>query len=85
LLLTTPPESSEHKKSGRAVASLILGLLSFLPLVGVLAVIFGHGAKASIRRSERRLSGKGMATAGLVLGYGSVVVWIFLVIVFCST
>jgi hypothetical protein len=41
-----------------------LGLVAAL-----LAVIFGHRAKASIRRAGWRLRGKGMASAGLVLGY----------------
>lgn len=44
--------------------------LYYLGLVAaLLAVIFGHGAKASIRRSSGRLRGKGVAIAGLVLGY----------------
>ena len=38
-------------------------------LAGVLAVIFGHRAKASIRQSSGHLMGKGKATVGLVLGY----------------
>jgi hypothetical protein len=82
------------RRSGKALASFILGLLPFIPVVwlldlvfgtgaatlhpnlnfinvaaALLAVILGHGAKASIRRSGARLRGKGMAVAGLVLGY----------------
>lgn len=44
--------------------------LNFINVVAaLLAVIFGHGAKASIRRSGAGLRGKGMGVAGLVLGY----------------
>ncbi len=56
-------------RSGEATASLILGLFSFVPIIGLLAVIFGHLAKGSIRRSGGRLLGEGMASLGLVLGY----------------
>jgi len=66
----------QRKRSGKAVASLILGLLSFLPLVGLPAVIYGHLARGSIRRSGGRLGGKAMATVGLVLGYLWLAVWI---------
>jgi hypothetical protein len=53
--------------------------LHFIDIVAaLLAVVFGHWAKASIRRSGERLRGRGMAIAGLVLGYlwlgGSVLV-----------
>ena len=63
------------RRSGEATASLILGLFSFVPMVGLLAVIFGHLAAASIRRSGGRLLGEGMAATGLVLGYLSLGVW----------
>ncbi|MCR4405728.1 MAG: DUF4190 domain-containing protein [Anaerolineae bacterium] len=64
--------------SGLAAASLIMGVLGWfmLPLVGnVLAIIFGHMAKNEIARSGGRLTGDGLATVGLVLGYIGVGVW----------
>lgn len=63
------------RRSGEATASLILGLFSFVPVAGLLAVIFGHLAAASIRRSGGRLLGEGMAAVGLLLGYLSLGVW----------
>ena len=60
--------------SGLAVASLVLGILSWVvcPLVGgIAAVITGHLARGSIRRTQR--GGDGMALAGLILGYVNVV------------
>jgi hypothetical protein len=58
--------------SGKAVASLICGLIVFLFPVSIAAIILGHLALAEIRRSGGRLAGKGMATAGLVLGYAGI-------------
>ena len=64
------------RRSGEATASLVLGLFSFVPVVGLLAVIFGHLARATIRRSGGRLLGDGMAVFGLALGCLSLGVWI---------
>lgn len=55
--------------SGTAIASLICGLLFFFLPSALAAVILGHLSLGEIRRSAGRLAGKGMATAGLVLGY----------------
>ncbi|MBE0409159.1 MAG: DUF4190 domain-containing protein [Anaerolineales bacterium] len=55
-----------------AIVSLVSGILSWvlLPFVGsIVAVITGHMAKREIRESLGKLSGDGMATAGLILGY----------------
>jgi Domain of unknown function (DUF4190) len=69
------------KRSGEATASLILGLFSFIPIVGLLAVIFGHLARASIRRSGGKLLGEGMAVFGILLGYWSLAGWSIYLIV----
>ncbi|EDY17101.1 hypothetical protein CfE428DRAFT_5446 [Chthoniobacter flavus Ellin428] len=64
--------SQPGQTSGAAIASLVIGLLSFLlcPIIGsIAAVICGHIARGDIRKSGGRLSGDGMAIAGLVLGY----------------
>jgi hypothetical protein len=45
-------------------------------VVGLLAVIFGHLARATIRRSGGGLLGDGMAVFGLALGYLSLGAWI---------
>ena len=54
------------------MSSLICGLLSItlVPLLAAIpAIICGHLARGSIRKSAGRLTGDGMAVAGLVLGY----------------
>jgi competence protein ComGC len=55
--------------SGKAIASLICGLLFFIPFLFVAAIVFGHLALSEIRKSGGRLKGEGLAIAGLVLGY----------------
>jgi hypothetical protein len=57
--------ASPEKTSGFAIASLVLGLVGG----SLLAVIFGHIALRRIKRSWGLLTGRGMAIAGLVLGY----------------
>ena len=71
-----------------AVVSLVAGILGWtlLPLIGSLgAIIAGHMARGEIRRSAGTIDGDGYAIAGLVLGWGSVIVSIvgvLLVVVF---
>jgi uncharacterized protein DUF4190 len=55
-----------------AIWSLILAVLSFTCgwlFTAIPAVICGHIARAKIRKSSGALGGKGIATAGLILGY----------------
>jgi type II secretory pathway pseudopilin PulG len=69
----TPPGPPET--DGKAVASLILGILSVTILwilAGIPAIIFGHISRSAIRKSAGRLKGQGMALAGLIMGYVSV-------------
>src|SRR5437899_7178751 len=64
-----------QQTDGKAVGSLILGILAIFPMgifAGIPAVILGHVSKSSIAKSMGRLKGAGMATAGLVMGYLSV-------------
>ena len=72
------------KTDGKAVTSLVLGILSFLCLsilTGIPAIILGHMSRSSIRKSMGRLKGDGMALTGLVLGYISVAFIPFILII----
>lgn len=70
--LTTPP-----KTSGLAVTSLVTGILGLLICgLGLVSVIFGHVALSKIKRSGGALKGGGLAIAGLVLGYLSLILTI---------
>src|SRR5205823_14978879 len=55
--------------SGLAIASMVLGIVWVFWVGSLLAVIFGHVALSQIKRSVGTLGGRGMAIAGLVLGY----------------
>lgn len=53
--------------NGLAVASLVVGLFWMWWIGSVLAIVFGHVALGQIARNGQ--SGRGIAIAGLVLGY----------------
>ena len=68
----SPPIRQSPPNSGLAIASLVTGILAWvlIPILGaMIAIITGHLAKREIRESNGMLSGDGMATAGLILGY----------------
>ena len=57
------------KTNGLAIASLVLGVLWMYGLGSILALVFGYSAKGNIDRSNGRETGRGMAVAGIVLGW----------------
>ena len=57
------------KTSTKAVLSLVLGLFVFFFPFSLVAVILGHLSLSEIRKSAGRISGEGLAIAGLVMGY----------------
>ena len=63
------------KTSGFAITSLILGIISVVTclfFLGIPAVIFGHLARGKIRTNTFLVKGKGMALAGLIMGYTAI-------------
>lgn len=73
-----PVPVTAARTSGMAVASLVLGIVSFfcfgfLVVVPILAIVFGHLALDRIAQSGGGVKGRGLAIAGAVLG------WIFIV------
>src|SRR5436309_1176017 len=80
---TTPPPASVPQPVARtppaAIWSLVLAILSFTCgwlVTAIPAVICGHIARSKIRKSSGALGGKGVATAGLILGYIALVLGI---------
>ncbi len=59
--------------NGLAIASMVLGIVWIYWLGSVLAVVFGHVALSQIKRNPHQ-TGRGMAIAGLVLGYVGIAV-----------
>lgn len=68
------PVYTAPETDGKATASLVLGILSlfFSILTGIPAIILGHLSRSDVRKSSGRLTGEGMALAGLILGYLSI-------------
>ena len=58
-------EENPPKISGIAIASLVCGLL----LIPIVSIALGHIARSQIKKSKGTLYGKGIALAGLILGY----------------
>lgn len=57
--------------SGKATTALILGLVSFFMcglFTGIPAIFLGFSARKEIRASQGRLSGDGLALAGIITG-----------------
>jgi hypothetical protein len=72
----TPPNST------KAIVSLVSGIIGIflIPFIGsIVAVVSGHMAKREIRDSAGTLGGDGLATAGLILGYAGLVLWICII------
>jgi type IV pilus assembly protein PilA len=64
--------TGQETTSGKAIASLVMGILVFIPFSAVAAIILGHLALSEIKKSAGRLKGQGLATAGLILGYAEI-------------
>ena len=67
------------RTSGLAIASLVLGIVWVFWIGSILAVIFGHVALSQIKRSLGAVRGRGLAVAGLVLGYLGVAALVLLI------
>jgi hypothetical protein len=65
--------------NGLAIAALVLGILWLYWVGSILAVIFGHIALSQIRHT--RQGGRGLAIAGLVLGYVGLGLLVLLIVV----
>src|SRR6266436_3290288 len=78
--LSPPPVPQPlHRTAPAAIWSLVLAILSFFCgwlITAIPAVICGHIARSKIRKSGGALGGKGIATAGLILGYIALVLGI---------
>lgn len=66
----------EQRTSILAILSLVLGLLCFVPGLGILGLICGIAALLAIASSGGRVAGKGLAIAGIVLSLLFSAIWI---------
>ncbi|MGD9693064.1 MAG: DUF4190 domain-containing protein [Phycisphaerales bacterium] len=65
----------EQRLSLMALFSLIFSLICFVPGAGLVGALLGIGGLVSIGKSRGRLTGKGLAITGLVLGLILSVLW----------
>lgn len=73
---TPVPAVVTKTTSGAAIVSLVAGVVAICGgLTSIVAIIFGHVALSRIRR-QPTLAGRGLAIAGLVLGYSLLCIWI---------
>jgi hypothetical protein len=71
----------QTKTNAFAVASLVLGIVWIYGIGSVLALIFGYQGKAQIDRSGGLQTGRGLAIAGIVLGWiGTASLVVFIII-----
>lgn len=66
-----PPQVvyQQQKTNGLAIASMVLGIVWVYWIGSILALIFGYQARNQIDASGGAQAGRGMAVAGIVLGW----------------
>lgn len=73
-----------QRTNGLAIASLVLGILWLYWVGSILALVFGYGAKAQIDRSGGAEGGRGLAIAGIVLGWVGVGTLVLMLLVLAA-
>ena len=75
------PQTSVARTNGLAIASLACGLAQFVfgPVTTIPAIVFGHVARHQIKRTGEQ--GAGLALAGLILGWATVILGLLLLLI----
>jgi hypothetical protein len=71
-----PAMDVSPRVSALAVSSLVFGLLCCIPVSGLIGTILGGAGLVRISKSDGRLSGRGLAFTGLILGLLGTMFWI---------
>jgi hypothetical protein len=72
------PVGGAREMNGLAIASFVLALVGLCNPLGILGLILGYVAKGQIR--ARNNSGNGLATAGIILGWISLIGFIIIIL-----
>ena len=77
----TVQQSNSNSADGKNITFPLISLVSsivgiFFGLLAIVGIIFGHLAKSNIRKNPEEFGGSGFATAGLVIGYICVIIWL---------
>ena len=67
--VSTSQPAVARSTNGLAIAAMVLGIVWVYWVGSILALVFGYVAKGQIDQSGGRQGGKGMAIAGIVLGW----------------
>ncbi len=71
--------------SGLAIASMVLGIMGFCTgISGIVGIILGIVAISQINNSRGAMGGKGFATAGIITGAVSVVLYAIWIIIWIA-
>jgi hypothetical protein len=73
----------QQKTNGLAIASLVCGIVGFVfltILLGPLALIFGFVSRKQIARSGGAQKGRGLSTAGIILGFILIALMVVLIV-----
>lgn len=79
-----PPVQGQGQTPGDATAALVLGIvgLLFCVIAAIPAIVLGNRAKKQIDANPGAFGGRGLAQAGVILGWVAVVLWtLFLLLV----
>jgi hypothetical protein len=80
----TPYQPAQYVLSqttnGLAIASLVLSLLGLFFVGSILGIIFGFVARSQIRQSGGMQKGDGMALAGIIIGFATLVITLIVII-----
>jgi Domain of unknown function (DUF4190)/GYF domain 2 len=79
-----PTSTSVVKTEPLAICSFVLSVLGLFCcgfVLGIAGVVCGHLALSKIQK-EPHLQGKGLATAGLIIGYLAIVFWVVYLVFF---
>lgn len=82
--VTVPASAAAGTTEPLAIWSFVMGMLSLVCcgfILGIPAVICGHLALSKLQK-EPQLRGKGLATAGLIIGYVAIAFWLMYVVFF---
>jgi hypothetical protein len=78
------PQWRAQQTSPLAIVSMVCGMVALvLGPLAILAIVFGHIVRGQVRRTGE--GGRGIATAGLILGYLVLIVGIALVVAFLAS
>ena len=68
------------KSSAFSITALVLGIAAFIPgvgfICGIVGIVFGFIARSQIKKGIAE--GKGMALAGIILGFAGIIMWIII-------